>query len=515
MIKKLKKLIQNLDYEVLSGSVEDIEINKLCYDARTVENNDLFICIKGARFDTHSLIPDIMNKGAKVIIVDKDSEYVAEGSHSSPVRSVGESSVVGASTASPTVGASCTSPLILAVENTRIALAIISANYFDRPADKLKIVGITGTKGKTTTAFMIRNILIEAGHKVGMIGIFYGDEHIITDNTTPESFVLHEYFRKMLDRGIDYVVMEVSSQSLKYHRVHGINFYYAVFTNIMPEHIGEHEHTDYNDYLESKLKIFEQCENALINAGTNDYDRVINKINANPQNVGASTASPIKLFEKKVNRKFNLRIPGEHNLENASLAYEFGKSLGLDDKIIIQALEKTVVPGRIEEVYRDDDFTVIVDFSYEDNGAKKLFDVLRNENHKRIVAVFGCGGNRSKNRRYGMGEVCGKEADFIVLTADNSRFEKTRDIIRDIESTLTKYKKENDFENGYVIIEDRYKAIEYAIKNRKKGDVICVMGKGHEPLMEMNGEKIRFLDREVILEILRKLGLAVLAPTKD
>ena len=384
----------------------------------------------------------------------------------------------------------------------------------------MKIIGITGTKGKTTTAFMIRNILMEAGHKVGMIGtigIFYGDTHIITDNTTPESFILQEYFRKMLDMGIEYVVMEVSSQSLKYHRVHGINFYFAIFTNIMPEHIGENEHTDYNDYLESKLKIFEQCENALINAGTNDYDRIINKIKglaklahtngASPQNVGASSASPIKLFEKKVNRKFNLRIPGEHNLENASLAYEFGKSLGLDDKIIIQALEKTVVPGRIEEVYRDQDFTVIVDFSYEDNGAKKLFDVLHKENYKRIVAVFGCGGNRSKNRRYGMGEVCGKEADFIVLTADNSRYEKTRDIIRDIETTLTKYKKENDFENGYVIIEDRYKAIEYAIKNRKKGDVICVMGKGHEPLMEMNGEKIRFLDREVILEVLRKIGL--------
>ena len=516
MIRSIKKLIKNLDYEVLSGTIEDIEINKLCYDAREIEKNDLFICLKGARFDTHSIIPEIIKKGVKVIIVDKDSEYVAGGSNSSPVRCVEESTA---------------SPLILAVENTRIALAIISANYFDRPADKLKIVGITGTKGKTTTAFMIRNILIEAGHKVGMIGtigIFYGDEHIITDNTTPESFVLHEYFRKMLDMGIDYVVMEVSSQSLKYHRVYGINFYYAVFTNIMPEHIGEHEHTDYNDYLESKLKIFEQCENALINAGTNDYDRVVAKIKevantespqvigastASPQIVGASCTSPIKLFEKKINRKFNLRIPGEHNLENASLAYEFGKSLGLDDKIIIRALEKTVVPGRIEEVYRDDDFTVIVDFSYEDNGAKKLFDVLRNENHKRIIAVFGCGGNRSKNRRYGMGEVCGKEADFIVLTADNSRFEKTRDIIRDIESTLTKYKKENDFENGYVIIEDRYKAIEYAIQNRKKGDVICVMGKGHEPLMEMNGEKIRFLDKEVILEILRKLGLAVLAPT--
>lgn len=485
MIKSLKKLTQNLDYEVLSGNLDDIIINKLCYDARMIENNDLFICLKGARFDTHSIIDEIINKGAKVIIVDKDSEYV-------DVNMI--------------VDESTTRPLILAVQNTRVALATISANYFDNPSDKLKIIGITGTKGKTTTAFMIRNILTEAGHKVGMIGtigIFYGDEHIITDNTTPESFILQEYFRKMLDMGIEYVVMEVSSQSLKYHRVHGINFYFAIFTNIMPEHIGENEHTDYNDYLESKLKIFEQCENALINAGTNDYDKIIKKINA----------SPIKLFEKSVNRKFNLRIPGEHNLENASLAYEFGKALGIDDDIIIQALEKTIVPGRIEEVYRDNDFTIIVDFSYEDHGARKLFDVLRKENYKRIVAVFGCGGNRSKNRRYGMGEVCGKEADFIVLTADNSRYEKTRDIIRDIETTLTKYKKENDFENGYVIIEDRYKAIEYAIQNRKKGDVICVMGKGHEPLMEMNGEKIRFLDREVILEILGKMGLAYITHT--
>ena len=485
MIKSLKKLTQNLDYEVLSGNLDDIIINKLCYDARMIENDDLFICLKGARFDTHSIIDEIINKGAKVIIVDKDSEYV-------DVNMI--------------VDESTTRPLILAVQNTRVALAIISANYFDNSSDKLKIIGITGTKGKTTTAFMIRNILTEAGHKVGMIGtigIFYGDEHIITDNTTPESFILQEYFSKMLDMGIDYVVMEVSSQSLKYHRVYGINFYFAIFTNIMPEHIGENEHTDYNDYLESKLKIFDQCENALINAGTNDYDRIINKINA----------SPIKLFEKRVNRKFNLRIPGEHNLENASLAYEFGKALGLDDDVIIRALEKTIVPGRIEEVYRDNDFTIIVDFSYEDHGARKLFDVLRKENYKRIVAVFGCGGNRSKNRRYGMGEVCGKEADFIVLTADNSRYEKTRDIIRDIETTLTKYKKENDFENGYVIIEDRYKAIEYAIQNRKKGDVICVMGKGHEPLMEMNGEKIRFLDREVILEILGKMGLAYITHT--
>ena len=473
LIHSLNKIITNLDYKVLNGNVDGVEINNVIYDSRQVSKNDLFICLNGSRFDSHTKINEVIDSGAKVIVVED-----------------GNPNLIGLKFDKELV--------VISTKNTREALSIISKAYFDNSPDKLKIVGVTGTKGKTTTSFMIKNILEAAGHKVGLvgtIGIFMGDEHIITDNTTPESFVLYESFAKMLDLGIDYVVMEVSSQSLKYNRVDGITFEYAVWTNIAPEHIGENEHTDFEDYISSKLKIFSKCRNAVINSDTEYYDRVI----------AECKKYNVPTFEKKGRRHFNLTMPGGYNIDNANLAWTFGKALNIEESTITKALENTIVPGRCELVYKDDNFKVIVDFSYENNGALKFLNTIREENPKRVVAVYGCGGNRSKDRRYGMGEVTGQLADFIVLTADNSRFEKTIDIIADIETTLTKYKKRDDLENGYIIREDRREAIEYAIKNHKKGDVICVMGKGHEPLMEMNGEKIRFLDREVILDIIDEL----------
>lgn len=473
LIHSLERIIDKLDYSLLSGDIHDVTINSVVYDSRLVKPGDLFICLNGSRFDSHTKIKDVTISGAKVIVVENGNENIKDFSFNSDL-------------------------VVISTKNTRESLSIISKAYFDNSPDKLNIVGVTGTKGKTTTSFMIKNILTAAGHKVGMIGtigIFIGDEHILTDNTTPESYVLYESFAKMIDEGIDYVVMEVSSQSLKYNRVDGITFEYVVWTNIAPEHIGENEHTDFEDYISSKLKIFSKCRNAVINSDTEYYDRVID----------ACKKNNVKVFEKKGRKSFNLTMPGAYNVDNANLAYTFGKALNIDDNVITKALENTIVPGRCELVYKNDDFKVIVDFSYENNGALKFLNTIREENPKRVVAVFGCGGNRSKDRRYGMGEVTGQLADFIVLTADNSRFEKTIDIIADIETTLTKYKKRDDLENGYIIREDRREAIEYAIKNHKKGDVICVMGKGHEPLMEMNGEKIRFLDREVILEIIDKL----------
>ena len=473
LIHSLDKIITNLEYKLLSGDTKGIDINGVVYDSRLVKTGDLFICLNGSRFDSHTKIKDVIASGAKAIVVEDGNENLNGFAFDKNI-------------------------VVISTKNTREALSIISKAYFDNSPDKLKIVGVTGTKGKTTTSFMIKNILTAAGHKVGMvgtIGIFIGDEHILTDNTTPESYVLYESFAKMLDKGIDYVVMEVSSQSLKYNRVDGITFEYAVWTNIAPEHIGENEHTDFEDYISSKLKIFSKCRNAIINSDTEYYDRVID----------ACKKNSVKVYEKKGRKNFKLTMPGTYNVDNANLAYTFGKALNIDDSIITKALENTIVPGRCELVYKNDDFKVIVDFSYENNGALKFLNTIREDNPKRVVAVFGCGGNRSKDRRYGMGEVTGQLADFIVLTADNSRFEKTIDIIADIETTLTKYKKRDDIENGYIIREDRREAIEYAIKNHKKGDVICVMGKGHEPLMEMNGEKIRFLDREVILDIIDKL----------
>ena len=473
LIHSLETIINGLDYKVINGNIKDVEINNLVYDSRLVKNDDIFVCLNGSRFDSHTKIADVIKSGAKAIVVEEGNSNINNFKFSDDV-------------------------IVISTKNSRHALSVISKHYFDNPSDKLKIIGITGTKGKTTTTFMIKSILEELGHKVGMIGtigIFIGDEHIITDNTTPESFVLYESFAEMLDIGIDYVVMEVSSQSLKYNRVDGINFEYAVWTNIASEHIGENEHTDFDDYLNSKLKIFSQCKNAVVNSDTDYLDKIKD----------ACEKNNVKLYLKDGTKKFKLMMPGAYNIDNANLAYTFGKAIGASDEVISRALEKTIVPGRCELVYKDDDFKVIVDFSYENNGALKFLNTIREENPKRVVAVFGCGGNRSKDRRYGMGEVAGKLADFIVLTADNSRFEKTIDIIADIETTLTKYKKKDDLDSGYIIREDRREAIEYAIKNHKKGDVICVMGKGHEPLMEMNGEKIRFLDREVILDIINNL----------
>lgn len=472
LIHSLEKIVSKLDYKILCGEMREISINSVVYDSRNVKENDLFICLNGSRFDSHTKIDEVVKSGASVIVVEEGNKNIE--------------------------GANFENAIVLAVKNTRVALAIISKAYFDDSSDKLKIIGVTGTKGKTTTSFMIKSILEEFGYKVGMIGtigIFIGDTHILTDNTTPESYVLYESFAKMLDENIEYVVMEVSSQSLKYNRVYGITFDYAVWTNIAYEHIGENEHSDFDDYLSSKLNIFSRCKNAVINTDTDYYNEVID----------ACKKNNVKVFEKKGRVKYSLMLPGEYNIDNANLALTFGRAVGIDDNIIKTALEKTIVPGRCELVYKNDDFKVIVDFSYENNGALKFLNTIREENPKRVVTVFGCGGNRSKDRRYGMGEVAGKLSDFVILTADNSRFEKTLDIISDIESTLTKHKKKNDLEHGYIIREDRREAIEYAIKNHKKGDVICVMGKGHEPLMEMNGEKIRFLDKEVILDIIDKM----------
>lgn len=473
LIHCLDKLIEKLNYKVLNGSVSGVEIANVVYDSRLVKKNDLFVCINGTRFDSHKKLDEIINSGAKVIVVEEGNQHIQNKEFGRDI-------------------------IVISTKNNREALSIISKVFFDNSPDKIKIIGVTGTKGKTTTSFMIKSILEEAGKKVGLIGtvgIFIGDEHIITDNTTPESFVLYESFAKMIDLGIEYAVMEVSSQSLKYNRVDEITFEYAVWTNIAKEHIGENEHSDFEDYISSKLKIFSKCRNAVINQDTDYYDRVID----------TCKKYNVKVCEKNGRIRFNLMIPGEYNIDNANLAYTVAKAMNISDDIIKRALEKTIVPGRCELVYKSDDYKVIVDFSYENNGALRFLNTIREENPKRVVTVFGCGGNRSKDRRYGMGEVTGQLADFIILTADNSRFEKTIDIIADIESTLKKYKKKDDVDNGYIIREDRREAIEYAIKNHKSGDVICVMGKGHEPLMEMNGEKIRFLDREVILDIISKL----------
>lgn len=498
--KNLKHLLYNMRYDVLKGTIDNISINKLCYNTNLVEENDIFVCIKGENYNSHDQIKYLINKKVKVIVVSESEKEKYENLINENIDII-----------------------LIRVANTRKALCLLSKNYFDNASDKLKIIGITGTKGKTTTSFMIKKILESGTHKkvglIGSIGCFIGDDFYETDNTTPESFIIHEFFYKMVNAGIEYVVMEVSSQSLKYNRIDGINFYYVLWTNIFADHIGKGEHTDYNDYLESKLKIFSMAKNAIINAETKDIEYVINKIDENRvnklylsikkiNNKSIKIFNPIdniKLFNDEknlgvefdyLNNSIKLNFPGMHNVENAMLAITFGllNNISIDD--IKTALNKLNVAGRSEVVFKNKDFLVIVDYAHNGIGTKALLNTINEYKFKRVIVVFGCGGNRSRDRRYDMGKTVSSMADFAYITSDNSRFEKAEDIIKDI---LSAYKSKK-----YKVIVDRKEAIDYAIKNHKRGDCILIIGKGHETYNDVMGKKTHFSDKEEAIKTIKK-----------
>ena len=482
------ELIKNLEYDVLSSNFDDILIEQLIYDTRKVCQNCAFVCIKGVNFDSHSDIEVIINSGAKLIFVEENiDKKIIDIANNKNI-------------------------IIISVKNTRKALSILSINYFRHPLKDMIIIGITGTKGKTTTAYMIRDILKAANKKVGIIGTVgceYNDEFFYTNNTTPESYVLQEFFYKMRKAEVKYVVMEVSSQSLMLDRVYGICFNYAVFTNISHDHIGKNEHTDFDDYFNNKLKIFDNCKFAIINSDDLMFDEI--KKYCIEKNVKYKTFS-IKGINKKLlntettygvefefdllNDSIKIPMPGFHNIQNSIIAIIVAKEIGIDDNSILTALSSVNVPGRVEIIKKSDDFTILVDYAHNEVGTTALINSLREYNPNRIVVVFGSGGNRDVERRYGMGDAVGELADFAVITADNSRFEKTMDIINQIVEALSKKMK------NYKILEDRREAIEYAIREHKKGDVICVIGKGHEDYNDFMGHKYHFSDREEILKIL-------------
>ena len=493
--KMLKNLLADLDYNIITNEkkVLDTEILNISYDTRNISKDDIFICIKGSKFDAHDQIDEILNKNPRVIVVEKKIENrFLDKANSKNI-------------------------IVITVSDTRQALAIISRNFFENKFinEKVKIVGITGTKGKTTTSFMIKSILEEKGFKVGLIGtigIFYNDKYIETNNTTPESFLIHKTFKDMRDDNVDFIIMEVSSQSLKYSRVYGIKFDYAIFTNIDLDHISEFEHSDFNDYLKSKLKIFEQSNFALINYKTKNLDDIIKKVDDAKIKKrfflqDEDLISNINLINTKKNlgiefnykgNKYEINLIGIHNIHNAICAIEFASILNIDYKCVYDGLSKVKVFGRAEVCFKNEDFCVIVDYAHNGMGTEAIIKTIKDYNPKRIVTVFGCGGNRTKDRRYEMGKVSGKLADFSIITSDNSRYENVDDIINDILSTL---KKET---NNYIVIKSRKEAIKYAIENHQKGDCILLLGKGHENYNEENGIKTHFNDKEEVLNIINE-----------
>lgn len=484
---KLETLLEGLEYTIVQGD-PDTEVADVVHDSRKVTPGCLFICIKGMNYDSHDHADEIAGAGAGVLITEREVALSENGK----------------------------APVVVRVENTRYAMAFIAAAWFGHPAEKLTVIGITGTKGKTTTTYLVRSILENAGHKVGLIGtieVIIGDTHIHAGNTTPESYLVQEYFARMVEAGCDTVVMEVSSQGLKLHRTQGFVFDYGIFTNLEPDHIGTGEHADFAEYLACKGMLFRQCKIGIVNgddvhcdAVTAGHTCILEKFGMGEQN--DLRATDLTLVKKpgdlgvafSVTGLLNMRVevttPGKFSVYNALTAMAICRHFGVSEEDIKRALLAAKVRGRIEMVKVSDQFTLLIDYAHNAMSLESLLKSLREYEPHRLVCVFGCGGNRSKIRRYEMGEVSGKLADLTIITSDNPRFEEPQAIIEDIKTGMAKT------DGKYVEICDRKQAIAYAIAHGEPGDIIVLAGKGHEDYQEIKGVKYPMDERDLIADIL-------------
>ena len=490
---KIQTALKDLSYQIIWGEA-DQEVKEVIYDSRKAEPETVFVCMMGARIDSHDFMQEVAEKGCRLFVVEKEIpeeqlQKLPEGTS------------------------------VVRVDSAREALAHLSAARFGFPAEKMTCIGVTGTKGKTTTTYMIKAILEAAGKKVGLIGTagaVIGDRTYPTMNTTPESYELQHYFAQMVEEGCEYMVMEVSSQGLKMHRVDGINFDYGMFTNISNDHIGPNEHADFAEYLYWKCQLLKKCQVAIVNRDDEHFEEICRNAGrkvftysleqdadfmakdihyvAEPDFVGLD-------FDVTGQYELNVKvnIPGRFNVYNALAAVAVCSYFDLPKDRICHALEHLYVNGRMEIVHTSKRCTVIVDYAHNAISMESLLKTLRDYHPKRLVCVFGCGGNRSKDRRYSMGEIGGRLADLSILTADNSRYEKVEDIIADIRGSIEKTG------GKFVEIPDRREAIRYSIVNAQPGDMIAVIGKGHEDYQEINGVRYPFLDRQVIEEVVTEL----------
>ncbi|MGN0271356.1 MAG: UDP-N-acetylmuramoyl-L-alanyl-D-glutamate--2,6-diaminopimelate ligase, partial [Lachnospiraceae bacterium] len=408
---------------------------------------------------------------------------------------------------------------VIKVADTRYALAMLSAAFFDYPAETLKVIGITGTKGKTTTTYMVKSILEAAGYKVGLIGTIeaiIGEEAIPASNTTPESYIIQNYFRKMLDAGCDCCVMEVSSQGLMMHRVAGFQFELGIFTNIEPDHIGPNEHVSFEEYMECKGMLFRQCKTGIVNADDKHVQEVLKGHTCEVETFGFSQqadlrATNVELVKRPgylgvaytvkglVNCDVEIDVPGKFSVYNSLTAIAICRHFQVTEENMKKALKEAKTKGRIEMIKVSDEFTLMIDYAHNAMSLESLLTTLKEYQPKRLVCLFGCGGNRSKLRRYEMGEVSGKLADLTIITSDNPRFEEPQAIIDDIKQGMAKT------DGKYVEIADRKEAIRYAIEHGQPGDVIVLAGKGHEDYQEIKGKKYPMDERVLIAEVLEEL----------
>ena len=490
---KLTQLTEGAACTLVQGSMET-EVRDIIYDSRKAAPGLLFVCIVGTQRDSHDYAADCAAKGVSVLVIQHDIDL----------------------SAMPDV-------TVLKVESSRLAMALLSANLFGRPAEKMTMIGVTGTKGKTTTTHMIKSVLEAAGKKVGMIGtngVYYMGRHRDTANTTPESYELQKTFREFLDAGCDTALMEVSSQGLMMDRVGGIHYNVGVFTNLSPDHIGPGEHASFEEYRSWKGQLFRRCDIGIVNSDDENTEALLAGHTCRLVTYGRGEKADYRANGCELLRTHDflgvrfsvtgadtmdvkVNMPGDFSVYNALAALCVGKVLGVPDEAIHAGLASCVVKGRVELVPVSKKFTLLLDYAHNEVSTESLLETLRAYRPRRLVVVFGCGGNRSKLRRYGMGEVCARMADFSILTEDNNRFEKVEDILADIRTGMQK----GNPKAKYIEIPDRLDALHYAVDHAEEGDLIAVIGKGHEAYRDRMGEKTPFLERELLEEYAREKGI--------
>ena len=487
---ELKKVLAGLEGLKAKGTL-DIDIKGIESNSKNIKPGYMFFAIKGFNTDGHDYINNAIEAGANVIMVQ-------EGCDLKSIKLKPDTTLV-------------------MYKDTREALAKCSCNYYGNPSMKFKLIGVTGTKGKTTTTFMIKEILEKVGHKVGLIGTIAtylnGKMLFESNRTTPESIELQKIFAQMVDEGVEYVVMEVSSQSLKLHRVDGCNFDIVLFTNFSEDHISPNEHPDMKDYFESKLKLFEMCDNGIINVDDLHVAKIPKLFpNNNIMTYGIDNycdvlAKDITItnsyvdFRVKIsdrNERVKVDIPGRFSVYNALAAICVAKKLGIPSDKVIEALAEIKVPGRSEMVPNKKEIPIMIDYAHSPESLQNILSAVKSYTRGKVISVFGCGGDRDKGKRPIMGEISGRIADFTFITSDNPRTEDPEAIVKDIEEGIKKTK------GKYKVVVDRITAIKEAIDMATKLDIIVLAGKGHEPYQEINGKKYPFDERVIVNEIINK-----------
>lgn len=488
---ELKRILVGLENLKVKGNL-DTEIKGIAKSSNEVKEGYLFVAIKGFTVDGHNFIEDAIKNGATAVMVE-------EGCDLKSIKFKEDT-------------------IIIMAKSTREGLAIVSSNFYNNPSTKFKLIGVTGTKGKTTTTYMIKEILEKAGQKVGLIGTIAtyinGKKIKDSERTTPESLELQQLFAQMVEEGVETVVMEVSSQSLKLNRVAGCNFDIVIFTNFSEDHISPKEHPDMEDYFNSKLKLFEMCKTGIVNTDdlhgakiprlfpesnitTYGIDNFANVLAKDITITNSYVDFKVKIKDR--NERVKTGIPGRFSVYNSLAAICVAQKFGIDPEVVKQALLEVRVPGRSEMVDNKLELPIMIDYAHSPESLQNILYATKSYTRGRVISVFGCGGDRDSSKRPIMGEISGKVADYTIITSDNPRTEKPEDIIKAIEEGISKTK------GKYEVVVDRTEAIEKAIKMANKRDIIILAGKGHEKYQEINNEKNHFDEREIIKEIIEKI----------